>query len=155
MSLSKKDLRKRAKLEKMGIDVMSMNEPGDNSRKEKKRKMQDAAINDGIPDSGDEEWNGLDARSRRIIKARILMNKRDKARDESNFALSDAIREKLKGMGIEVKDQKNGPSGMILHFSVNVFSMYQTICVFYTLLLHRLEIYGWIEYEASTRCEGT
>ena len=114
MSLSKKDLRRQAKLEKMGIDMASLDESRENSRKGKKRSMQDAAINDGIPGSDDEEWNELDARSRRIIKARILMNKRDKARNESNFALSDAIREKLKGMGIEVKDQKNGPSGTIM-----------------------------------------
>ena len=109
MSFSKKELRKKAKLEKMGVNVGTMNEVGE---KRNKRKMQDVAINDGIPDSDDEQWTKLDSRSRCIIKARILMNKRDKARSESNFALSDAIREKLKGMGIEVKDQKNGPSGM-------------------------------------------
>ena len=111
MSLSKKDMRRQAKLEKMGIDLESMDKT---EEKRNKRKMQAAAINDGILDSDDEEWRELDARSRRIVKARILMNKRDKARSESNFALSDAIREKLKGMGIEVKDQKNGPSGMNL-----------------------------------------
>ena len=39
------------------------------------------------------------------------MNQREEARLAKNFEKSDFYRDKLKNMGVEVIDQKNGPSG--------------------------------------------
>jgi hypothetical protein len=55
------------------------------------------------------------------------MNKRDAARNDSDFALSDTVRDHLKIMGVEVKDQKNGPSGPHPHPHPPYFYRYFTI----------------------------
>jgi FKBP-type peptidyl-prolyl cis-trans isomerase len=52
-----------------------------------------------------------EARVNRILKVREIMLERDEARTNNNFTLSDTFREKLKNMGVEVIDQKGGPSG--------------------------------------------
>ena len=54
----------------------------------------------------------LDEHSERIIKVRILMQDREKARKANDFGKSDQIRDKLlEKFGVIVKDQVGGPSG--------------------------------------------
>lgn len=54
----------------------------------------------------------LDEHSERIIKVRILMQDREKARKTNDFGKSDQIRDKLlEKYGVIVKDQVGGPSG--------------------------------------------
>ena len=93
--LSKKDQRKRRREDASGTPIAAGKAIG---------KVDDF-------DVSDDQFEGLDQQSIRILKARILMNKRDRAREESDFTKSDKLREILLRMGIEVKDQKNGPSG--------------------------------------------
>ena len=93
MSLSKKEIRKRRRED--------LNEIPDKS----------TATKANIDDKIENELAGLDERSKRIIKVRYLMNQRDTARAASDFSKSDSLREKLIAIGVEVKDQKNGPSG--------------------------------------------
>lgn len=52
-----------------------------------------------------------DSQVRRIAEVKIIMNEREEARKAKNFEKSDFLRDKLKNMGVEVIDQKNGPSG--------------------------------------------
>lgn len=74
----------------------------------KKRQLSDV---DPELEEANSQLVGLDEHSKRIILVRYLMNLRDKARSESDFARSDSLRAKLSKIGVEVKDQKNGPSG--------------------------------------------
>lgn len=53
----------------------------------------------------------LDEHTKRIIQVRILMNKRDEARENNDFLTSDDLRTELAKLGVEVTDQKGGPSG--------------------------------------------
>ena len=53
----------------------------------------------------------LDEHSKLIIQVRTLMKTREEARKASDFGKSDSLRERLAGMGVEVKDQLAGPSG--------------------------------------------
>jgi FKBP-type peptidyl-prolyl cis-trans isomerase len=54
----------------------------------------------------------LDEHSQKIIDVRIVMKERDNVRKENDFNRSDVLRDKLKSQfGVEVLDQKNGPSG--------------------------------------------
>jgi FKBP-type peptidyl-prolyl cis-trans isomerase len=54
----------------------------------------------------------LSDRAASIIEIRRIMKEREKARENSDFAKSDHLREKLEtGFGVIVKDQVNGPSG--------------------------------------------
>lgn len=53
----------------------------------------------------------LDPQVRRIVETRILMKERDRARKRNDFTKSDLIRDKLVQLGVEIKDQKDGPSG--------------------------------------------
>lgn len=59
--------------------------------------------------SGNEDT--YDERTKLILKVRDLMNQREQARKDQNFQKSDGIREVLSDLGVEVIDQKNGPSG--------------------------------------------
>lgn len=52
----------------------------------------------------------MDPQVQRIIKARVLVKKRDAAREEGDFEKSDEIRSKLVALGVETIDQKGGPS---------------------------------------------
>jgi cobalamin biosynthesis Mg chelatase CobN len=52
------------------------------------------------------------ARVERILAARLLMSKREAAREAHNFLLADEVRTQLGDLhGVEVFDQKDGPSG--------------------------------------------
>lgn len=62
-------------------------------------------------ESGHFDLNSLEPQHRRIVEARIVVNERDRARESEDFARSDVLRKKLGDMGVEVIDQKNGPSG--------------------------------------------
>lgn len=53
----------------------------------------------------------LDEHSKRIVEVRRIMKTREKARLDNDWGRSDALREKLADMGVEVLDQKDGPSG--------------------------------------------
>ena len=54
----------------------------------------------------------VDEHTQRIINVRKVMRQRDKCRLETeDFAKSDILRERLKDLGVDVIDQKNGPSG--------------------------------------------
>lgn len=54
----------------------------------------------------------VDEHTNRIINVRKIMRERDKCRLETeDFAKSDKLRETLKELGVDVVDQKNGPSG--------------------------------------------
>jgi hypothetical protein len=56
--------------------------------------------------------SAVDEHSNRIINVRKIMRERDKCRLETDdFAKSDKLRETLKELGVDVVDQKNGPSG--------------------------------------------
>jgi FKBP-type peptidyl-prolyl cis-trans isomerase len=60
--------------------------------------------------------NGFDARnldehSQLIVKVRKLMRERDHARVSGDFSKSDTYRETLADLGVDVRDQKDGPSG--------------------------------------------
>ena len=52
----------------------------------------------------------MDPQAKRIIEAKLLMHKRDKAREENNFGRSDELRDRINALGVEVIDQKGGPS---------------------------------------------
>lgn len=52
----------------------------------------------------------MDPQAKRIIEAKLLMHKRDKAREENNFGRSDELRDRINAIGVEVVDQKGGPS---------------------------------------------
>lgn len=53
-----------------------------------------------------------DELTKRIIAVRKIMRERDRCRLElAEFSRADILRDKLKEMGVEVKDQKDGPSG--------------------------------------------
>ncbi len=54
---------------------------------------------------------GLSEHSQKIVQARLWMAKREKSRLDHNFILADEFRTKLNEMGVEVLDQKDGPSG--------------------------------------------
>jgi cysteinyl-tRNA synthetase len=56
------------------------------------------------------ELASMDPQVQRIIKARMLVKKRDAARDEGDFDKADEIRSKLVALGVETIDQKGGPS---------------------------------------------
>ncbi len=56
------------------------------------------------------DLSSLDDQSRRIIEAKLLVRKRDKARLENDFEKSDQLRARLSDLGVEVIDQKGGPS---------------------------------------------
>lgn len=56
------------------------------------------------------DLQSMDAQARRILEAKLLMHKREKAREENNFVRSDDLRERLSKLGVEVVDQKGGPS---------------------------------------------
>jgi FKBP-type peptidyl-prolyl cis-trans isomerase len=59
-----------------------------------------------------EKFKNLDEHSKKIVAVRRLMRERDTARKEGDFGKSDELRSKLESeMGVEVKDQKDGPSG--------------------------------------------
>ena len=54
----------------------------------------------------------LDEQTQRIINVRKVMRERERCRLETeDFAKSDILREKLRDLGVDVIDQKNGPSG--------------------------------------------
>ena len=54
----------------------------------------------------------VDEHTQRIINVRKVMRERDRCRLETeDFAKSDILRERLKELGVDVIDQKNGPSG--------------------------------------------
>lgn len=53
----------------------------------------------------------LDEHSKRIVEVRRIMKTREQARLSNDWGRSDALREKLQDMGVEVLDQKDGPSG--------------------------------------------
>ena len=53
----------------------------------------------------------LDEHSRLIVQVRKVMKQRDAAREAGDFSKSDAYREQLNDLGVDVKDQKDGPSG--------------------------------------------
>jgi hypothetical protein len=53
----------------------------------------------------------MDPQHSRIVKARILVKERDTAKQAKNFTKADALRDKLKELGVEVFDQINGPTG--------------------------------------------
>ena len=53
-----------------------------------------------------------DKHTQRIIDVRKIMRERDRCRLETeDFIKSDILRERLKDLGVDVIDQKNGPSG--------------------------------------------
>lgn len=55
---------------------------------------------------------GVDEHTQRIINVRKVVRERDRCRLETeDFAKSDILRERLKDLGVDVIDQKNGPSG--------------------------------------------
>jgi hypothetical protein len=55
---------------------------------------------------------GETARIERVIQAKLLMSKREAAREAKNFLLADEFRQRLNDeVGVEVFDQKDGPSG--------------------------------------------
>ena len=54
-------------------------------------------------------------RERRIIQVREIILERDEAKQQGSYVKSDALRDKLKALGVEVIDQK---SGMICHYTV-------------------------------------
>lgn len=56
------------------------------------------------------DLKSMDPTAKRIIEARLLMHKREQARQENNFVRSDDLRERLNKIGVEVTDQKGGPS---------------------------------------------
>jgi FKBP-type peptidyl-prolyl cis-trans isomerase len=103
-ALSKKDLRKLRKDDGVQREAQESTE----TLAGKKRQLSEV---DPELEEVNSQLVGLDDHSKRIIMVRYLMNLRDKARSESDFARSDSLRMKLSKMGVEVKDQKNGPSG--------------------------------------------
>ena len=53
-----------------------------------------------------------DKHTQRIIDVRKIMRERDRCRLETeDFVKSDILRERLRDLGVDVIDQKNGPSG--------------------------------------------
>ena len=53
-----------------------------------------------------------DEQTKRIIEVRKIVRQRDKVRlEQQDFQKSDILRDKLRDLGVEVLDQKNGPSG--------------------------------------------
>ena len=52
----------------------------------------------------------MDPQARKILEVNVLMHKRNKARDNNDFSKSDSLREQLTNLGVEVIDQKGGPS---------------------------------------------
>lgn len=60
----------------------------------------------------DAQASELDNHSQTILKVRAILRLRDEARSSADFSKSDTLREKLsKEYGVEVLDQRNGPSG--------------------------------------------
>jgi FKBP-type peptidyl-prolyl cis-trans isomerase len=55
----------------------------------------------------------MSEQTQRILRVKVLMAEREKARIDRNFALSDQIRGKLNDLGVHISDQKGGvgPSG--------------------------------------------
>lgn len=53
----------------------------------------------------------MDEHRNRILNVRGVMQQREKARAVNDFVKSDMYRENLKSLGVEVIDQKGGPSG--------------------------------------------
>jgi FKBP-type peptidyl-prolyl cis-trans isomerase len=53
----------------------------------------------------------LDPRTKLILDVKEIARKREKARTEMNFILADKYRDELSALGVEVIDQKHGPSG--------------------------------------------
>lgn len=49
-----------------------------------------------------------EARVQRIIEVRKLVLERDEVRSQGNYLKSDILRDRLKALGVEVIDQKNG-----------------------------------------------
>lgn len=54
---------------------------------------------------------GEESRLVRIADTRKIMLERDEEREKGNFVKCDILRDRLKEMGVEVFDQKGGPSG--------------------------------------------
>jgi FK506-binding nuclear protein len=52
-----------------------------------------------------------EVRVKRIIDVKAIVLERDEARTKNNYVQSDTLRDKLKGLGVELIDQKGGPSG--------------------------------------------
>lgn len=62
--------------------------------------------------SKDASATDVDEQTQRIINVRKVMRERDRCRLETeDFAKSDILRERLRDLGVDVIDQKNGPSG--------------------------------------------
>ena len=53
----------------------------------------------------------MDPRTKLILDVKEIMRKRDKVRLELTFSMSEQFRDQLSGLGVEVVDQKHGPSG--------------------------------------------
>ncbi len=85
----------------------------------------------------------------KIISVRELMKEREKARKDSNFALSDKLRDRLKKeFQVDIVDQVNGPrcscNPSLFHWLILIISL--------TLLLTFLLISsGWKFMDGSTR----
>jgi cysteinyl-tRNA synthetase len=56
------------------------------------------------------DMNSLEPQTKKIVQAKLLMHKRDKAREENNFDKSDELRSRLSAIGVDVCDQLGGPS---------------------------------------------
>jgi hypothetical protein len=88
------------------------------------------------------ELASMDPQVQRIIKARVLVKKRDAAREEGNFEKADEIRSKLVALGVETIDQKGGRS-VSSTFKAHILSL--------TIHVNTgMEIHGWILKEASS-----
>ena len=65
-----------------------------------------------VIESKDAPATDVDEQTQRIINVRKVMRERDRCRLETeDFAKSDILRERLRDLGVDVIDQKNGPSG--------------------------------------------
>jgi cysteinyl-tRNA synthetase len=83
-----------------------------NPKKELKQKILsniefiDKLLGVGGSDAYEYFQAGIDEETKKKINA--LIEKRNEAKKEKNYALADKIREKLKEMGIQIQDTPNG-----------------------------------------------
>ena len=90
----------------------------------------------------------------KIISVRELMKEREKARKESNFALSDKLRDRLKReFQVDIVDQVNGPRYPFTHSLTHFFFL--TYLIFYLPLTNSFTfvylLSGWKFTDGSTR----
>ena len=100
------------------------------------------------PESASEKGTN-DARIQKILAVKKVVNERNKARQDLNFDRSDFLRDKLlNDHGVDVIDQKSGPSGwkfkgffFSFFFSSLLFSSFLSSFLFSLSLLSFLSLY--------------